>query len=106
MVLRPPVQPMLAQARETLPAPGALPGQLVFQPKWDGYRAIVFTPGPAVDSVLIQTRGGGLIQTRFPDLVRAAGVLPAGWVLDGELIVWAEGTVSFASLQRRANASA
>jgi hypothetical protein len=47
MVLRPPVEPMLAQARDTVPAPGVLPGELRFQPKFDGYRAIVFTPWSA-----------------------------------------------------------
>lgn len=44
MTLRPPVEPMLAQAREKLPPPSALPGDLVLQPKWDGYRALLFTP--------------------------------------------------------------
>ncbi|WP_162596787.1 hypothetical protein [Streptomyces sp. NEAU-S7GS2] len=38
MTLNPPIEPMLAQAREALPAPGALPGGLVM----DGYRAIAF----------------------------------------------------------------
>ncbi|MFI6422938.1 hypothetical protein ACIBG6_36815 [Streptomyces sp. NPDC050842] len=41
------MEPMLAQARDTVPAPGALPGELRFQPKFDGYRAIVFTPWSA-----------------------------------------------------------
>ncbi|MER7408264.1 hypothetical protein ABT373_38890 [Streptomyces sp. NPDC000070] len=83
MVLRPPVEPMLAQARDQLPAPGPLPGQLVFQPKVDGYRALVFTPCPAPGPVLIQSRQGSLIQSRFPDLSAAAGHLPDGLVLDG-----------------------
>lgn len=106
MVLQPPVEPMLAQARESLPAPGALPGQLVYQPKWDGYRALLFTRSPAVRAVRLQTRRGSLIEARFPDLVRAAAALPDGWVVDGELIVWSGNAVSFAALQRRANASA
>ncbi len=96
---------MLAQAREALPAPGTLPGQLIYQPKWDGYRIIVFTPSAAVRAVRLQTRRGALIEGRFPDLVRAAAALPQGWVLDAELIVWSGGVVSFADLQRRANAS-
>jgi ATP-dependent DNA ligase len=106
MVLQPPVEPMLAQARETLPAPGTLPGQLVYQPKWDGYRILVFTPSAAVRAVRLQTRNGALIEGRFPDLVRAAAALPEGWVLDGELIVWSGGVLSFPALQRRAGASA
>ncbi|WP_236247001.1 ATP-dependent DNA ligase [Streptomyces sp. CC210A] len=102
MVLRPPVEPMLAQARDTVPAPGALPGELRFQPKFDGYRAIVFTPWPAPGPLLVQSRRGSLLQGRFPDLVAAAAHLPDGLVLDGELVVWAEEKMSFEALQRRA----
>jgi ATP-dependent DNA ligase len=72
MVLRPPVEPMLAQPRDRLPPPGALPGGLVFQPKFDGYRALVYTPCPAPGPLLIQSRRGALIHARFPDLVQAA----------------------------------
>jgi ATP-dependent DNA ligase len=93
---------MLAQARDTVPAPGMLPGELRFQPKFDGYRAIVFTPWPAPGPLLVQSRRGSLIQSRFPDLVGAATDLPDGLVLDGELVVWAEGRMSFEALQRRA----
>ncbi|MFJ9703366.1 ATP-dependent DNA ligase [Streptomyces fradiae] len=102
MVLRPPVEPMLAQARDTVPAPGALPGELRFQPKFDGYRALVFTPWPAPGPLLVQSRRGSLLQSRFPDLVDAAAELPDGLVLDGELVVWVEGRMSFEALQRRA----
>lgn len=59
MVLRPPVEPMLAQARDSLPPPSALAGELIFQPKWDGYRAILFTPCPSPGPVLLQSRRGG-----------------------------------------------
>ncbi|MEU3028052.1 hypothetical protein ABZ785_10075 [Streptomyces incarnatus] len=96
---------MLAQARDTLPPPSALPGDLVFQPKWDGHRAILFTPCPAPGPVLLQSRRGALIHARFPDLVRAAAALPDGLVLDGELIVWSGGSMSFEALQRRAVSS-
>ncbi len=93
---------MLAQARDTVPAPGALPGELRFQPKFDGYRAIVFTPWPAPAPLLVQSRRGSLLQSRFPDLVASAAHLPSGLVLDGELVVWAEEKMSFEALQRRA----
>ncbi|MGW8395849.1 ATP-dependent DNA ligase [Streptomyces lydicus] len=96
---------MLAQARDSLPRPSALPGVLLFQPKWDGYRALVFTPCPAPGAVLLQSRRGNLIQSRFPDLVRAASGLPDGLVLDGELVLWAKDRVSFEALQRRAASS-
>ncbi|MFF3505679.1 ATP-dependent DNA ligase [Streptomyces sp. NPDC003247] len=93
---------MLAQARDTVPAPGALPGELRFQPKFDGYRAIVFTPWPVPGPLLVQSRRGSLMQSRFPDLVDAAAHLPDGLVLDGEMVVWVEGSMSFEALQRRA----
>jgi ATP-dependent DNA ligase len=102
MVLRPPVEPMLAQARDAVPAPGALPGELRFQPKFDGYRAIVFTPWPTSGPLLVQSRRGSLLQSRFPDLVDAAADLPDGLVLDGELVVWVQEKMSFEALQRRA----
>lgn len=98
--LRPPVTPMLAQGRAQLPAPGA-PGGLAFELKLDGYRALVFTGGGR-SPVLVQSRRGALIQDRFPDLVRAAERLPAGLVLDGELVVGVAGHISFEALQRRA----
>ncbi|MFC8125436.1 ATP-dependent DNA ligase [Streptomyces sp. NPDC057302] len=104
MVLRPPVEPMLAQAREALPSPGALPGDLVFQPKWDGFRSVIFTPDSSPGLVLLQSRRGAFLQDRFPDLVRAAAHLPDGWVLDCELIVTDQGAMSFEGLQRRAAA--
>ncbi|MFB7776282.1 ATP-dependent DNA ligase [Streptomyces bauhiniae] len=70
----------------------------------DGYRGLIFTASTAVDSVQIQSRRGALLQTRFPDLVRAAAALPDGLVLDGELVVWDAGHVSFEAVQRRAAA--
>ena len=103
-VLRPPIEPMLALARDSLPAAGALPGELIYQPKWDGYRALLFTACPAPGAVRLQTRRGNLIQDRFPDLRGAAADLPECWVLDGELVVWAGGSMSFEALQRRAGA--
>ena len=93
---------MLAQARDSLPPAGALPGKLVYQPKWDGYRALLFTACPLSSAVRLQTRRGNLIQDRFPDLVDAAADLPECWILDGELVVWAGGSMSFEALQRRA----
>ncbi|MFF8830864.1 hypothetical protein [Streptomyces sp. NPDC015131] len=93
---------MLAQAPDTVPAPGALPGELRFQPKFDGYRALVFTPWPTRGPLLIQSRCGSLMHSRVPDLVAAAAHPPDGLVPDGELIVWVEGQMSFEALQRRA----
>ncbi|MFG2409907.1 ATP-dependent DNA ligase [Streptomyces brevispora] len=104
MVLRPPVEPMLAQARETIPLPGAMPGGMIVDPKFDGFRALLFTPLEDGQPVLLQSRRGAMYQARFPDLVAAAGQLPRGLILDGELTVLEHGQLSFTALQRRATA--
>ncbi|WP_369779909.1 ATP-dependent DNA ligase [Streptomyces sp. R33] len=105
MTLDPPVEPMLAQAVESVPGPGVL-GELAFEQKFGGYRALLFTPTAPDGKLLLQTRRGSLIQDRFPDLVAAADKLPAGLVLDGELVVWdtKAGRLSFEGLQHRSAA--
>ncbi|WP_330262037.1 ATP-dependent DNA ligase [Streptomyces sp. NBC_00539] len=102
-MLRPPVEPMLAQAAEVIPPVRPLASGVAYEQKFDGYRALVFTPAAPGGRVLLQTRRGSLVQGAFPDLVAAARQLPAGLVLDGELLVWdAEaGALSFEGLQRR-----
>ncbi|WP_328930085.1 ATP-dependent DNA ligase [Streptomyces sp. NBC_00190] len=104
-MLRPPVEPMLAQAVESVPGSGVL-GELAFEQKFDGYRALLFTPTRAGGRLLVQTRRGSMVQDSFPDLAAAADQLPDGLVLDGELVVWdtQAGQLSFEGLQRRAAA--
>ncbi|MEU6628450.1 ATP-dependent DNA ligase [Streptomyces parvus] len=99
---------MLALARESIPGSGALPGGLAIDLKWDGYRALAFTSLRSETPFLLQTRGGSLIQDRFPELIAAADAqLPPGLVLDGELLVLnGAGVMDFGALQRRAAASA
>lgn len=106
MTLKPPVEPMLAQAAETLPPPHLLAAGVAYEQKYDGHRMLVFTPSSLGGPVLLQTRRGGLVQAAFPDLVAAAEQLPAGLVLDGEVLVWdpQAGALSFEALQRRAAA--
>ncbi|MGW5348364.1 ATP-dependent DNA ligase [Streptomyces sp. NPDC004050] len=97
---------MLAQAAESAFGPGVLAGGLALEQKFDGHRAVLFTPVGPDGRVLLQTRRGSLVQDRFPDLVAAAQQLPDGLVLDGELVVWdtAVGRLSVEALQRRAAA--
>ncbi|MCX4632603.1 hypothetical protein [Streptomyces sp. NBC_01443] len=105
MTLRPPVEPMLAQAAEAVPGPAALRAGVAYEQKLDGLRALVFTAAGPGGRVLVQDRRGSLVQDCWPDLVAAAEAqLPQGLVLDGELVVWdAEaGRLSFEALQRRA----
>ncbi|MGW2987125.1 ATP-dependent DNA ligase [Streptomyces goshikiensis] len=97
---------MLAQAAEAVPPPGVLRDP-AYEQKFDGHRTLLFTASVPGGGVLLQTRRGSLIQDRFPDLVAAAAEqLPAGLVLDGELLVWdiEAGALSFEGLQRRAAA--
>ncbi|THA45662.1 hypothetical protein E6R62_35480 [Streptomyces sp. A1136] len=96
----------MAQAAEVIPPVRPFASGVAYEQKFDGYRALVFTPATPGGRVLLQTRRGALDQGAFPDLVAAAEQLPAGLVLDGELLVWdAEaGALSFEGLQRRAAA--
>ncbi|MFF1341918.1 RNA ligase family protein [Streptomyces sp. NPDC058290] len=108
-MLRPPVEPMLAQAAESVPGPAALRAGVAYEQKLDGHRALIFTAAAPGGRVLVQTRRGSLGQDRFPDLVAAAEQhLPHGLVLDGELVVWdiEASRLSFEALQRRAAARA
>ncbi|WP_328793116.1 ATP-dependent DNA ligase [Streptomyces sp. NBC_00273] len=104
-MLRPPVEPMLAQAAEGVPGPAAVRAGVAYEQKLDGHRALLFTAAGPGGTVVVQTRRGALVQDRWPDLVAAAEAqLPYGLVLDGELVVWdteAE-RLSFEALQRRA----
>ncbi|MEU9420199.1 ATP-dependent DNA ligase [Streptomyces sp. NPDC048272] len=108
MSLRPPVEPMLAQAAEVIPPRRAAGAGVAYEQKFDGHRMLVFTPSSPGGRVLLQTRRGALVQGAFPDLVAAAEQLPPGLVLDGEVLVWdpESGALSFEALQRRAAARA
>ncbi|WP_459645110.1 ATP-dependent DNA ligase [Kineococcus sp. NUM-3379] len=88
--VQPPVQPMLARAAKALPEqpPGAAP-RWSYEPKWDGFRCIVFRDG---NEVLLGSRGSKPLTRYFPEVVAAAlRELPARVVLDGELFVTAPG---------------
>lgn len=87
----------LAVAVRTLPrGPG-----LAYEPKFDGHRLVIVR---TVDGVLLQARSGRIVTAAFPDLAAAAHHLPAGTVLDGEVVVWHAGRTDFALVQRRAAA--
>lgn len=91
---------MLARPVEALPDRGALPGGCAYEPKLDGYRALLFVNQ---DGCRVQSRRGHDISDAFDDVAEAASnLLPPGLVLDGELVVWGdEGGLSFTDLQRR-----
>jgi DNA ligase-1 len=67
--------------------------------KWDGIRAQVIR---REGRTYVWSRGGELVTDRFPELEEAAGHLPDGTVLDGEIMPWKQGAaLPFAQLQRR-----
>lgn len=94
-----PQQPMLARSVAELPDEAELPGGTVYEPGFDGYRALVFVmPGWC----RIQAANGRDITRSFPDI--AAAVLehvPSGVVLDGDLVVWGDDTSDFAEMEHR-----
>jgi ATP-dependent DNA ligase len=78
--VNPPVAPMLAK-----PVPAIPGGDYVFEPKWDGFRSIIFRDG---DEVEIGSRNERPMTRYFPELVDAVlELLPPRCVLDGEIIV-------------------
>jgi ATP-dependent DNA ligase len=80
-----PVAPMLAKAVSEVPDPQTVMGGLSYEPKWDGFRAIVYFDGTTVE---IGSRGSKMLTRYFPELTDAfARLLPAPCVLDGEIIV-------------------
>lgn len=78
----PPISPMLAKAAERVPDEG---GTWSYEPKWDGFRALVFRDG---DEVVLQSRNGKELGRYFPELLAAlrTEVAPR-CVLDGEVVV-------------------
>jgi ATP-dependent DNA ligase len=96
----PPVEPMLAKVADAIPAGGYL-----YEPKWDGFRSIVFRGGG--DGVFIQSRELKPLDRYFPELhdvfLRA---LPAGCVVDGEIVIATARGLDFDALQMRLHPAA
>jgi ATP-dependent DNA ligase len=80
-----PIAPMLAKAVDAVPNQDSVAGGLGYEPKWDGFRAIVYFDGSSVE---IGSRGSKMLTRYFPELTDAfAELLPQPCVLDGEIIV-------------------
>jgi ATP-dependent DNA ligase len=89
--LKPPVKPQLALTRKEMP----LGEEWAYEPKLDGFRAIVFVDG---DDFYIQSRGGKALARYFPEL----GFPPGRYIVDGELVILDErGEPVFDALQSR-----
>src|SRR5438445_3717032 len=95
-----PIEPMLAKIAEHVPQDGAF----LFEPKWDGFRAIVFR-GP--DDVYIQSRDLRPLDRYFPDLHAVfLKQLPSGVVVDGEIVMPTAQGLDFGGLQMRLHPAA
>jgi ATP-dependent DNA ligase len=95
LAVNPPVLPMLAKRVGELP-----PGEgWVFEPKWDGFRTIIFRDG---DEVFIQSRDEKPLNRYFPELIDPIKAqLPKRCVLDGEIVIASSEGLEFDTLQMR-----
>jgi len=90
----PPVKPMLAKPVPELPS-----GDMSYEPKWDGYRCIVFRDG---DEVVMGSRNERPFNRYFPELIEPfKESLPDRCVVDGEIIVCIDGKLDFDALGQR-----
>ncbi len=98
--LPPPIEPMLAKLAESLPTGGGF----FFEPKWDGFRAIVFRGD---DDVYVQSRDLRPLDRYFPDLHAVLlAQLPPGCVIDGEIVIATPRGLDFDALQLRLHPAA
>jgi ATP-dependent DNA ligase len=100
MPLAPPIEPMLAKLADELPPEG----DYLYEPKWDGFRAIVFR---GAKDVYIQSRDLRPLDRYFPELHDALlERLPEECVLDGEIVIAGERGLDFDALQLRLHPAA
>ena len=98
--IEPPIEPMLAKLATELPEGDGW----LFEPKWDGFRAIVFRDG---DRIFIQSRDLRPLDRYFPELDdECRAHLPARCVVDGEIVIAGEGGLDFDALQLRLHPAA
>jgi ATP-dependent DNA ligase len=98
--ITPPLKPQLAKSSRELPAGD----DWCYEPKWDGFRTIVFRDG---DEVHLQSRNGKPMNRYFPDVVEQALALKAKrYVIDGEMVVTVDGIQEFDLLSQRIHPAA
>ena len=100
LAVNPPIEPMLSKAAEEIPRTGGF----LFEPKWDGFRAVVFR---GTDDVFIQSRDLKPLDRYFPELHdKLFAALPAGCVVDGEIVIATPDGLNFDLLQMRLHPAA
>lgn len=96
----PPLPPMLAELEQDIPVGDGWR----YEPKWDGFRALVFKDG---DSIYLQSREEKPLDRYFPELHEPLSrALPAQAVLDGEIIIPSPKGLDFDALQQRIHPAA
>jgi ATP-dependent DNA ligase len=96
----PPIAPMLAKRVDAIPGGNTW----IFEPKWDGFRALVFRDG---DEIMIQSRDQKPLNRYFPELIETLKQqLPLRCVLDGEIVIAASHGLDFDALQLRIHPAA
>jgi ATP-dependent DNA ligase len=89
----------LAKPVTQIPPRSALPGGCVYEPKWDGYRLVVVRTAAGTR---LWSKQGRDLTDRFPDVAAAAlAQVPAGTVVDGEVVIWNGSRLDFGLLQQR-----
>ena len=95
LAVMPTIEPMLAKRVEEFPEGG----NWTFEPKWDGFRALIFRDG---DELLIQSRDEKPLNRYFPDLEKPLlEGLPRRCVVDGEIVIVSGDSLDFDALQLR-----
>ena len=98
--VQPPIAPMLADLARDLPEGNGW----LYEPKWDGFRALVFWDG---SELLIQSRDLKPLGRYFPELEAGLkSALPAPCVLDGEVVIASDRGLDFEALQQRIHPAA
>ena len=98
--VQPPVRPMLAKpVGDRVPPADSHPAGLRYEPKWDGFRCVVFRDG---DEVVLGSRNEKPLTRYFPEVVEAVRAqAPSRCVLDGEVVVPVGDRLDFETLQQR-----
>jgi ATP-dependent DNA ligase len=97
--VEPPLEPMLGRRVDALPT-----GDVVYEPKWDGFRSLAFRDGDEVD---LRSRHGRPLARYFPEIVAALRSVPEPrFALDGEIVVTSERGFDFEALLARVHPAA
>ena len=100
LAVQPPLEPMLAKRVDAIP----LGEGFLFEPKWDGFRALVFRDG---GELFVQSRDKKSLNRYFPELAAPLlEALPDRCAVDGEIVIARDGALDFEALQLRIHPAA